>query len=196
MPAVLDAVIAHPPEVFCLQTRGPLVLRDLAQLQQLGERTTLRISFSLTTDRDDVQCWYEPHCASFGERLDAMRRLCEAGLRVHATLAPLLPCVAATSASAQDNAATRGGLLAMQRCGICHATGARDESPHRAAPPFRKLQENFPSVMLQSALRTGTISGHDEMPMFELSKADVVDLLTYIDTFSKPGRHYITRSGR
>ena len=92
MPAVLDALIAQPPEVFCLQTRGTLALRDLARLQQLSERTTLRISFSLTTDRDDVQRWYEPHCASFTERLAAMRELCDAGLRVHATLAPLLPC--------------------------------------------------------------------------------------------------------
>jgi len=92
MPGVLDALIARPPEVFCLQTRGPLALRDVARLRKLHARTTLRISFSLTTDRDDVQRWYEPHCASFVERLTAMRELCRAGLRVHATLAPLLPC--------------------------------------------------------------------------------------------------------
>jgi DNA repair photolyase len=92
MPAILDALIAAPPEVFCIQTRGLLVLRDLGRLARLAQRTTLRVSFSLTTDREDVRRWYEPHCASFEERLDAMRILCDAGLRVHATLAPLLPC--------------------------------------------------------------------------------------------------------
>src|ERR1700722_894758 len=92
MPALLDALISHPPLVFALQTRGPLVLRDIARLRQLAQRTSVRVSFSITTDREEVRRWYEPHCAPIPERLEALRRLRAAGIPAYATLAPLLPC--------------------------------------------------------------------------------------------------------
>lgn len=92
MPALLDAVIARPPRVFCLQTRGPLILRDLDRLLEIARRTTLRVSFSITTDREDIRCLYEPHCAPIAERFDVVRKLRAVGIEVYATLAPLLPC--------------------------------------------------------------------------------------------------------
>ena len=92
MPEILEAVFRNPPKIFVIQTRGPLILRDLSLLLQLRSVTKLRISFSITTDRDDVRRRYEPHCESNAERLETIRALREAGLAVHATLAPLLPC--------------------------------------------------------------------------------------------------------
>lgn len=92
MPRILDALIDAPPRVFTIQTRGPLILRDVALLQKLALRATLRVSFSITTNRDDVRRLYEPHCASFEERLDVVRTLRDADIETYATLAPLLPC--------------------------------------------------------------------------------------------------------
>jgi len=92
MPRVLDALIERPPRVFALQTRGPLVLRDLDRLRRLAERTIVRVSFSITTDREEVRRWYEPHCAPIGDRLETVRRLRAAGIATYITLAPLLPC--------------------------------------------------------------------------------------------------------
>jgi DNA repair photolyase len=92
MPRILDAVLETPPRVFVVQTRGPLILRDLNRLRLLSWRTTLRVSFSVTTNREDVRRLYEPHCAPFAERLEVIRRLREAGIETYATLAPLLPC--------------------------------------------------------------------------------------------------------
>src|SRR5262249_4856126 len=92
MPGVLETLQQHPPRSFTLQTRGPLVLRDLDALCKRAVRTRLRGRFSLTTDREDVRRRYETWCAPLKERLDAIRRLREAGLEVFATLAPLLPC--------------------------------------------------------------------------------------------------------
>ena len=91
MPRLLDVVIAHPPRVFVIQTRGPLILRDLEKLQTLGALTRLRVSFSITTDREDVRRLYEPLCAPIPERTRVVRRLREAGIAAYATLAPLLP---------------------------------------------------------------------------------------------------------
>jgi DNA repair photolyase len=92
MPRILDEVLANPPEVFAIQTRGPLILRDLARLTELSRRTSLRVSFSLTTNREDIRKLYEPRCASIARRLETIGRLRAAGIRTFATLAPLLPC--------------------------------------------------------------------------------------------------------
>ncbi len=92
MPRLLETLTHHAPEVFVIQTRGPLILRDLALLRELAIVTKLRISFSVTTDRDEVRRRYEPHCESNEMRLETIAALREAGLEVYATLAPLLPC--------------------------------------------------------------------------------------------------------
>ena len=88
MPRLLDQLLQKPPRVFVIQTRGPLVTRDIPQLKALHAR----VSFSLTADDDAIRRLYEPHCAPFEERVDAIIQLRAAGIRVHATLAPLLPC--------------------------------------------------------------------------------------------------------
>jgi len=92
MPGILDALIERPPRVFVLQTRGPLVLRDAAKLRELAKRTTVRVSFSITTNREEIRKLYEPLCAPIAERIEAIRALGEAGIETYATLAPLLPC--------------------------------------------------------------------------------------------------------
>ena len=80
MPGILEALIERPPAVFALQTRGTLVLRDIPLLVELKRRTRLRVSFSLTTDRDDVRKLYEPHCESVEARVQAMQTLVDADI--------------------------------------------------------------------------------------------------------------------
>ena len=107
MPGIWRAVIARPPRVFVLQTRGPLVLRDLPLLQQAATRCKVRVSFSLTTDDDAIRRRFEPVCASIPERLAVMRTLRDSGVDIFATLAPLLPCdpdhLAGLAAAVTDN---------------------------------------------------------------------------------------------
>ncbi len=90
MPGILRAAIASPPRVFVIQTRGPLILRDLGLLQEMRER--LRVSFSVTTDRDDVRRIFEPHCASVERRWRTVEALRDAGIAVSVAIAPILPC--------------------------------------------------------------------------------------------------------
>ena len=92
MPGVLRTAIRNPPRVFVIQTRSPLIMRDLAMLVDLAGVTKLRVSFSVTTDREDVRRRYEPHCESNDRRLETIERLRVACLEVYATLAPILPC--------------------------------------------------------------------------------------------------------
>jgi DNA repair photolyase len=92
MPGLLEALIAAPPKVFVIQTRGPLILRDLALLKELNTRTALRIGFSVTTNREDVRRVFEPHCAPIEERWSTLDTLSRAGIRASVTIAPILPC--------------------------------------------------------------------------------------------------------
>ncbi|HTB20856.1 MAG TPA: radical SAM protein [Bryobacteraceae bacterium] len=92
MPRILDQLLTMPPKVFVIQTRGPLIVRDLARLVELSRRTRLRVSFSITTNREAVRKLYEPHCATIDCRLKAIRELRAAGITTFATLAPILPC--------------------------------------------------------------------------------------------------------
>jgi DNA repair photolyase len=107
MPRVLEELTARPPRICVIQTRGPLIVRDLEQLLELSRRTTLRVSFSLTTNRESVRKLYEPLCATLDCRLKAIRELREAGITTFATLAPLLPCdpeeLAAIALAETDN---------------------------------------------------------------------------------------------
>ena len=108
MPRILRILCDRPPAVVVLQTRGTLVLRDIGLLRELATRTRLRISFSLTTDRDDVRRFYEPHCEPVAERVQAICRLRDAGIAVHCTLAPILPCNPGKLADLAIESTTRG----------------------------------------------------------------------------------------
>jgi DNA repair photolyase len=92
MPGLLDAVIAHPPHVFVIQTRGPLILRDLDLLRAAAKKTNLRVSFSITTDREDVRRIFEPHCAPVEQRWNTVAALQAAGIETSVAIAPILPC--------------------------------------------------------------------------------------------------------
>jgi DNA repair photolyase len=77
--------------VFLL-TKSDLVLRDLDLLEAFPEGR-LRVSFSVTTRRDDVAALLEPRAASPSARFAAARALVEAGLPVGILINPVLPYV-------------------------------------------------------------------------------------------------------
>ncbi len=69
-------------------TRSPLVLRDTDIL-----RTALdcRVGFSIPTDDDRVRQILEPAAPPIPARIEALKRLREAGIRTWAFIAPMLP---------------------------------------------------------------------------------------------------------
>jgi len=74
-----------------------------------------------------------------------------------------------------------GRQLVETNCGRCHAVGEADASPHEAAPPFRKLSDNFPMDALEEAFADGRIySGHPDMPEFIATPEQVDAIIAYI----------------
>ncbi len=89
----LLAVLAEMPDAFevvLLQTRSPLVERDLDLLDRLRDK--LWVSLTLETDDERVRRALTPLSPSVERRLATLERLTRAGLRVQAAVAPVLPC--------------------------------------------------------------------------------------------------------
>jgi DNA repair photolyase len=92
MPGLLEAVAEKPPRVFVIQTRGSLIARDIELLRVIATRTTLRVSFSITTDSEIVRRIFEPACAPIRERWQTVAALQSAGIKTSVAIAPILPC--------------------------------------------------------------------------------------------------------
>ena len=92
MPRLLDVLAESPPSRLHPADPRPAHPARSCPPHRARPRTTLRVSFSVTTDREDVRRLYEPHCAPIPERLAVIRALRDAGIATYATLAPLLPC--------------------------------------------------------------------------------------------------------
>jgi DNA repair photolyase len=76
---------------FSIVTRGPLVVRDVDVLQAASERVAVNVSISLPTLDEDVWRTTEPGTAPPQSRLEAIRRLSDAGIDVGVGMAPILP---------------------------------------------------------------------------------------------------------
>jgi DNA repair photolyase len=71
-----------------VQTRSPLVLRDIDILKDLPD---LEVGFSVTTAEDGFRALFEPHAPPINARLRALDELHQSGIRTFAMVAPMLP---------------------------------------------------------------------------------------------------------
>ena len=71
-----------------VQTRSPLVTRDIDVLQQ-GDG--FEVGLSITTADDAVRRLFEPSAPSIASRLKALEELHQAGIRTFVMIAPILP---------------------------------------------------------------------------------------------------------
>src|SRR4051794_34553609 len=84
---ILEALVEHQPRLT-IQTRGPLVVRDIDVLNQFR---SLRVNFSIPTDSERVRQAFEPKAPPLAKRWDAVRELKAAGLAVGVCVTPTLP---------------------------------------------------------------------------------------------------------
>ena len=82
------AAAANP---FSLITRGPLIVRDVDVLVEAAKRADVSVTFSVPTLDEEVWRRTEPGTAPPRQRLRALSRLVDAGMRASVGLAPILP---------------------------------------------------------------------------------------------------------
>lgn len=87
--AALALMSRHPPRRLLLQTRGPMVERDIDVLRRMGGHVI--VSLTLETDDDEVRRRLTPTSPSVARRLAAARRLRAAGIFTQLAIAPMMP---------------------------------------------------------------------------------------------------------
>jgi DNA repair photolyase len=85
----LAALARRPPHRILLQSRSPLIERDIDLLRDLGDH--LIASITVETDDEVVRRALTPTSPSVARRLGCARRLREAGIFTQLAIAPMLP---------------------------------------------------------------------------------------------------------
>ena len=87
-----------------VQTKSVLALRDLDLFRQFRE---IEVAFTVTTDNERMARLFEPGASPIAERIAALGRLREAGIRTMAFIGPILPADPARLAAALEGKADR-----------------------------------------------------------------------------------------
>ncbi len=87
--SLLEAMVVEPPAFMLVQTRSPLVRRDMDLLQRFGDR--VRVSMTIETDLEPIRKAFTPYAPPIAARLQTLRSLRDAGIPTQAAVAPVLP---------------------------------------------------------------------------------------------------------
>jgi DNA repair photolyase len=82
---------AEAANPFSIITRGPMIVRDLDVLTEAARRAQVSVTFSIPTIDPEVWRRTEPGTAPPEQRLRAVRRLVNAGIKAGVGMAPVLP---------------------------------------------------------------------------------------------------------
>lgn len=86
----LQELKLYQPAKVTMHTRSHLILQDIELLKSFGAR--LQVGVSFTTNNDEVRREFEPKAPSIKRRLELVKQLHAHGIKVYASIAPLLPC--------------------------------------------------------------------------------------------------------
>ena len=88
---ILEKLAGHHRPKLVVQTRSPLVTRDIPLFQEIEQRGgRVQVNMTVTTDDEDVRKTFEPGCPSNPARLKAIRQIQTAGIQSCITMTPLL----------------------------------------------------------------------------------------------------------
>jgi DNA repair photolyase len=87
--SALEAFVEYPVRRLLLQTRSPMVERDVDLLKQLGDRVI--VSITLETDDDEVRRALTPTSPSVERRLKTAHMMRREGIPVQLAISPMMP---------------------------------------------------------------------------------------------------------
>jgi len=88
---ILEEMIENPPDFLQIQTRSPLVTRDIDLLVKLKEKCKVLLSMTMETDREDVKQIFAPYAPGIKLRIKALNEVHDAGIATQASISPVLP---------------------------------------------------------------------------------------------------------
>lgn len=81
-------ILAQNNWPFIIQTRSPLVLRDMDIFKEAKDS---EVGLSITTADDKIRKLFEPNAPAIKDRLKTLDKLHHAGIKTYAMIAPILP---------------------------------------------------------------------------------------------------------
>ena len=150
MPEILAALRDHA-NPFSILTKGTLILRDLELLTQAAEVTRVGLSFSVGFVDEQVWRAVESGTPSPRRRLDAVRRLTDAGFEIGVLMAPILPGLTDSDESIDQTVAAiaAAGATSVTPLPLHLRPGAREwyaawltQTRPDLAPRYRELYGN------------------------------------------------------
>ena len=88
---ILEEMVQNPPDFLQIQTRGPLITRDIDLLINLKEKCDVVVSMTIETDRDEIRRTFAPLAPGIKLRLKALKEVHDAGISTQASISPVLP---------------------------------------------------------------------------------------------------------
>ena len=170
---------------FSILTKSTLVLRDLDLLAEASERTTVRVSLSIGTLDEEVWRATEPGTPHPRQRVNAVRRLSEAGVETGVLVAPVIPGMSDGRDQVREvvQACRDAGARSVSTIGLHLRPGVREHfmgwlgtARPDLVPRYERLygrgsylpkeaQERLAAVAAESGeLRRGFTTGHEREP--------------------------------
>ncbi|PKR83728.1 SPL family radical SAM protein [Heyndrickxia camelliae] len=88
---ILEEMMEHPPDFLQIQTRSPLITRDIDLINQLKAKCDVLVSMTIETDREDVKRIFAPYAPGIKIRLKALKEVHDKGISTQASISPVLP---------------------------------------------------------------------------------------------------------
>lgn len=124
----------HP---VVITTKSNRVIDDIELLVQLAVQQLTAVTISVTTLDPETARLLEPRAPSPPRRLEAVRKLCDAGIYVHVNIAPVVPGI--------TDHEIETIVAAVADCGARSTSFIPMRLPHEVAPLFEEwLQTHFP----------------------------------------------------
>jgi DNA repair photolyase len=145
---------------FSIITRGPLIVRDLDVLQEASARVRVGVTVSLPTLDERVWSTTEPGTAPPRSRLEAVRRLAEAGIDVGVGLAPILPGLsdAPEQLEAVVHAAKAAGATGVWAAPVNLRPGVREHFLGALERDWPELVERYEELFAKRAYLPDSIA--------------------------------------
>jgi DNA repair photolyase len=87
---LLEAMTEQMPDFLLVQTRSPLVTRDIDLFKKFGKK--IRVSMTIETDLDQIRKIFTPSAPPIPARLNTLKNLTNAGIPTQVAVSPVLPC--------------------------------------------------------------------------------------------------------
>ena len=138
---VLEVFLKHH-NALLVTTKSDLILKDIDVLQEIAKTGFLNVCMTITTLDQDLSSKIEPRVPTVEKRLEAIRKLKDAGITVGVTAIPVLPYIS------DDEETLEGMIKTFSELGVDYVIvdvlNYKGETRQRMT---KFLESNYPSLI-------------------------------------------------